>query len=210
MRESYEQFDKPYRRGLVLGLSLAELFLILIFLLLLASVGVSTTLNEEKEDLEERFNELTDNLNVIYKNVGNEITVEDFLHLVKDAEEKEKLQEENETLRDELSAVDKTIASMKEELKGSYKLQEEKRVLREKFEEVTGALESLSMERGRNPPCWFIEIIREGEARQKDVKIFDVKISDTGFTVRRHDNKNLVFDKGNDVVPDLPVDSDES
>ena len=41
MAESYSNFDKPYRRGLVLGLSLAELFLILLFLLLLVSMGLT-------------------------------------------------------------------------------------------------------------------------------------------------------------------------
>ena len=40
MARSYKDFDRPYRRGLVLGLSLAELFLILLFLLLLASIGM--------------------------------------------------------------------------------------------------------------------------------------------------------------------------
>ena len=34
MVKSYENFDKPYRRGLILGLSLAELFLILLFSIL--------------------------------------------------------------------------------------------------------------------------------------------------------------------------------
>ena len=41
MSNSYEPFDRSYRRGLVLGLSLAEIFLILIFLLLLASIGIA-------------------------------------------------------------------------------------------------------------------------------------------------------------------------
>ena len=40
MARSYQDFDRPYRRGLVLGLSLAELFLILLFLLLIASIGM--------------------------------------------------------------------------------------------------------------------------------------------------------------------------
>ena len=48
MAKSYENFDKPYRRGLILGLSLAELFLILLFLLLLVSMGISSALEEEK------------------------------------------------------------------------------------------------------------------------------------------------------------------
>ena len=47
MAQSFENFDKPYRRGLVLGLSLAEVFLILLFLLLLASIGLTSALQED-------------------------------------------------------------------------------------------------------------------------------------------------------------------
>ena len=49
MASSYQDFDRPYRRGVVLGLSLAELFLILLFLLLISTVGFFTFMEEEKE-----------------------------------------------------------------------------------------------------------------------------------------------------------------
>lgn len=45
---SFADFDRSYRRGLVLGLSLAELFLILVFLLLLATIGYWATVQEER------------------------------------------------------------------------------------------------------------------------------------------------------------------
>ena len=48
MTKSYENFDRPYRRGLVLGLSSAELFLIL-FLLLLIAVFVVQDGNQAKK-----------------------------------------------------------------------------------------------------------------------------------------------------------------
>ena len=44
---SFVDYDRPYRRGLVLGLSLAELFLILLFLLLLATIGYWAIVQEE-------------------------------------------------------------------------------------------------------------------------------------------------------------------
>lgn len=49
---SFADFDRPYRRGLVLGLSLAELFIILVFLLLLATIGYSVIVEEELDRLE--------------------------------------------------------------------------------------------------------------------------------------------------------------
>ncbi len=48
---SLTDFDRPYRRGVVLGLSLAELFLILLFLLLLATIGYSAIVGEEVDRL---------------------------------------------------------------------------------------------------------------------------------------------------------------
>ncbi len=48
---SFTDFDRPYRRGVVLGLSLAELFLILLFLLLLATIGYSAIVEEEVDQL---------------------------------------------------------------------------------------------------------------------------------------------------------------
>ena len=60
MVKSYENFDKPYRRGLILGLSLAELFLILLFLLLLASMGISSALEEEKKQTKQKTKEVVE------------------------------------------------------------------------------------------------------------------------------------------------------
>ena len=53
MSKSFTEFDRPYRRGLVLGLSLAELFLILLFLLLLAAIGMAQNERENNEKLVE-------------------------------------------------------------------------------------------------------------------------------------------------------------
>ncbi len=51
-RPSFTDFDRPYRRGVVLGLSLAELFIILVFLLLLTMLGYVASREQELEDYE--------------------------------------------------------------------------------------------------------------------------------------------------------------
>lgn len=107
MARSYENFDKPYRRGLVLGLSLAELFLILLFLLLLIATG----LNQIKE---EKINELTDQLDALYEAYGSKITLEDFTKLVQSAGERQRLINENETLRDDLADAKQKLKEAKE------------------------------------------------------------------------------------------------
>ena len=79
MSQSFENFDKPYRRGLVLGLSLAEVFLILLFLLLLASIGFTSSLEAEKQELQVQKQELQDSLDAFRKVIGNNITIEEFI-----------------------------------------------------------------------------------------------------------------------------------
>ena len=69
--------DKNYRRGLVLGLSLAELFIILLFLLLLATVGFVSMLEEKQRLQQEEINILKSELqgpsnqNYLFQIVGN-------------------------------------------------------------------------------------------------------------------------------------------
>ena len=100
---SFADFDRPYRRGLVLGLSLAELFLILLFLLLLAAVGYSAIVEEEMDEDREKNNQLSqekavadaravaaedardtlvDKLSQAEKALGNVIEREDPLNLI--------------------------------------------------------------------------------------------------------------------------------
>ena len=66
--------DRAYRRGLVLGLSLAELFMILLFLVLMASVGVISYLNEKSL----REKELATQLRELQEQFGSNILPEDF------------------------------------------------------------------------------------------------------------------------------------
>lgn len=105
MAKSYESFDRPYRRGLVLGLSLAELFLILLFLLLLIATGISETNKKDKIEL----NELRDQLQAIYEKVGNDIKIEDFRKLAESAAEVLRLNTVVETLKDELSGLEQKL-----------------------------------------------------------------------------------------------------
>ena len=48
-KSEFPDLDKSYRRGLILGLSLAEVFLLLVFLLLLVAVGYAGLVKEEKK-----------------------------------------------------------------------------------------------------------------------------------------------------------------
>ena len=119
--DSYGHFDKPYRRGLILGLSLAELFLILIFLLLLVAISIVQFLEEEKEEIKEEFQ---DQLVFFREQVGDEITIEEFGELVEKTKqhqdalnENEILNQKNEQIRDELQQKDAKLEKAEVEIK---------------------------------------------------------------------------------------------
>ena len=117
MTQSYENFDKPYRRGLVLGLSLAEVFLILLFLLLLAAIGLTSSLQEELTETEIQRQELEDSLVAFRDVIGNKITLEDFTRLQKNAAAQQKLERENITLRDELAEAKNELEEISDVVK---------------------------------------------------------------------------------------------
>jgi hypothetical protein len=111
MARSYQDFDRPYRRGLVLGLSLAELFLILLFLLLLASIGIIEEVKKENDrykELYEKSTKVDASLIIdIEKKFGQKLEEIDFNELIKATEKIEQLEKENEILKTELIPLEK-------------------------------------------------------------------------------------------------------
>ena len=249
MSQSFENFDKPYRRGLVLGLSLAEVFLILLFLLLLASIGLTSSLQEELVETKEKNVELQDSLTAFRDVIGNKITLEEFTRLQKNAAARQRLVRENNELSDRLVEVENELAQVNEVaqileennikpedlesiIEGKETLADalaKKDALDKKLDEALKENENLEKElvnaeikaelaesqladekdevekiakildsikdKGRSPPCWFrlVSDTKSGPntKRQKDVKIFDVKIEDDGFTVIKHNNAKI-------------------
>lgn len=265
MAQSFENFDKPYRRGLVLGLSLAEVFLILLFLLLLASIGLTSALQEDLVQKQEENQELRDSLMAFKEVIGGKITIEEFTRLQKDAAAKQKLIRENEELTDQLAQATEKLEEVEEVIKtleenniqpkdlakiisGKDTLARalsEKEKVEKKLEQVEKQKAELAQklmiaeaqkelaesqlnetkdlliktaktldsikDKGRNPPCWF-RLVSDaksgpGKKRQKDVKLFDIKIEDNGFYVIKHNNDNTPrpIDFGNqEQLPPYP------
>lgn len=88
--------DRGYRRGLVLGLSLAELFIILVFLLLLASLGFMSLKEKINQQQKAQIEDLTTQLSA-YKEViqGNNIDLDKIDVLVRQAAQAQSLIEKN-------------------------------------------------------------------------------------------------------------------
>ena len=208
MSQSFENFDKPYRRGLVLGLSLAEVFLILIFLLLLASIGIVDTFKKEIKEAKIEKQELQDSLDALRKVIGRNITTEEFTRLQKDAAARQRLIRENKELSDRLAETESQLDQANEwieslerisikpddlkELRAKQKSLEKELENKEKEVAKIAKILDSTKDKGRSPPCWFrlVPDTKSGanNKRQKDVKIFDVKIEDDGLYVIKHDN----------------------
>lgn len=163
MTKSYQEFDRPYRRGLVLGLSLAELFLILLFLVLLASLGVQASLQQRLERGKHDSGELLDQL-VAAVEPGTPIEPEEALRLLKEE-------------ADEARAAKSKVEELQDQL------QEE----REAKEDAVARLERAYAEKGQTNPCWYVVVAdadKPDGKREKYVSIFEVRVEDEGFFVR--------------------------
>ena len=203
------EMEEGYRRGTVLGLTIAEIFVLLVFLMLLALLGVNRYWNEsvepwkdimekrKPEEVEEALkqpNELQDEIEQLNK---------DIEELEK---EKERLQERIRTLVDREGTVGK-------------RLDETKRLLAERetaLEEAERAIEALTLEnlrlkdiddelrkenvalgdkirvfgKGITPPCWYQRVeetnpITKADWRERPYYLFDVVIREDHMEVER-------------------------
>lgn len=108
--------DRGYRRGLVLGLSLAELFIILVFLLLLATIGFLSEMEKIKKKQMTEINKLTTTL-TRYQQVlkDNNVNLEEFDTLVRKAAEADKLIQENTNQKKLLTALQPIIDAINDD-----------------------------------------------------------------------------------------------
>ena len=181
-----------YRQGTVLGLTVAEVFILLTFLLLIALLG----LIQEDEPLAD-------------SDTGNAPRVwvrpEEIETLVSSAEQARKAQEEAEQARitaererdqahEEAEEARKAAAEAKQaritaerERDQAREKAEEARKAEEEAEQARAAVErerdqarsnlALVRRKGKNPPCWYqIVSAGEGKTREKPYYVFNVAI----------------------------------
>lgn len=205
--KSYHQFDRPYRRGLVLGLSLAELFLILLFLLLLISFGISSSLKEQVSDLEQQKKALVDGLKAVKDAVGSDITDANLEDLVKDLGKASETKKLNDKLKDDLRVKEDQVHNLTKENKElqneiqdlqnkSNELNETLSASQEQLATTERMLDNIKKKPGDVPPCWLVEVPSSEGLRAKHLKIYNIKIKDLTMTVRLHpfpypDNANF-------------------
>ena len=184
--------NAAYRRGTVLGLTVAEIFILLLFLLLLAFL----TWEVERERTVTELAEARQTLQAIdqidrWKEVVTEFeTPEEVLTLKRQKERAERdaemHQQQAETLREMLEgesgkeAIDKAQEAERQAV--AQKEEAEQRAA-----EATEALRVLRV-KGENPPCWYEIVDAEGGGtREKAHYTLNLAIFDEGIVMLPHE-----------------------
>ena len=199
--------DSKYRRGAILGLTVAEIFILLLFLLMLVFLVLSQEqtfqIARQEQDLQEleTFREtweeslagietpeeimaLTRWRDSVAGSRGNESR--QLLEQLAEAERERKTVEsrrqraveENERLLEESVRQQEVIEEQQQYLE---ELQQQNEQLHEIAEE-----QRILREKGQNPPCWY-EVVpaANGGTREKAFYLFDLAVFDEYMVVRR-------------------------
>lgn len=154
-----ETSDAGYRRGSVLGLTLAEVFILLLFLLLLALLVSMRDWRKREEELERQLEALAP-----WQAIHKEFETPDEVLTLR--QRKGELEDEVDRLHDLVQADDPT--------KRALDALERERQAREEVER------QLNLRRkGENPPCWYETVHkRKGGTREKPHYAFNIAVFD--------------------------------
>ena len=199
--------NAKYRRGTVLGLTVAEIFILLLFLLMLVFLVLWQDWQIGSEEQREQIGQLQQQLQLLQE-AGIE-TPDEIRTLVALNDYVEKLQERTDQSvgsdePDLLAVFDEAERARREAVEETERLREHleqelqarqeaedkgsesERDLREAEERIS-ELEYI-LTKGVNPPCWF-EIVEDenavGGRRERGLYAFDIGVFDDHMVIRR-------------------------
>lgn len=158
--------DNEYRRGAVLGLTVAEIFILLLFLLLLVFLGLERNLARQSAELRVQLKETQERLAPLREwepvikefEAPEEIaTLRRQIQDLREIVEGDSAHQEVARLTNELRQTEDTL---REEKQRADDLKEELRVLRTK---------------GHNPPCWY-ESIPDGKGGEREKPHYSLSV----------------------------------
>ena len=170
--------DAAYRRGTVLGLTVAEVFVLLLFLLMLAFLGLVQS-PDEAVRLEAEYRKTAEALD----------QTQEVLTTVRDRYEPWEEVIREFKAPDEIVTLQRAKAAAEREAARARRVAE---VARAQAEEALGA-EAVAkrelrvmQEKGQNPPCWYQRVPdgRDG-LREKPYYTFDVAVFERHMVLRR-------------------------
>lgn len=195
--------DSEYRRGTVLGLTIAEIFILLIFLLLLALLGLANHWQEKaKESSDERDQILYEWRDILESHTPDEIKtltskapkLEQQVEMLRTDRkvmrtDLEKLRDENTALHEEKEALEEEREMLKEQAEASEKAAESAEAARQAAEQKHQQArrnEEDGEVLGQDSPCWYTVVQGQDGKREKAVFIFDVRMRDRTVLVQKH------------------------
>lgn len=181
--------DEGYRRGTVLGLTIAEVFVLLVFLMLLALMGLNRHYLEDT--VQTRSGEKDKWEQIVRENTADEVRTA-LLHPDELEEEVGRLQRQIASLQEARDRLQRRVRILQDRegttgealddtLDLVKKLKDENEELTAKVGDLTA--ENRWMTKGTNPPCWY-QVIEETDpttdatVREKAYYLFDVAIRD--------------------------------
>ena len=186
--------DSEYRRGTVLGLTVAEVFILLLFLLMLAFLALAqewqteadrpvTEPEKELGRVKEKLNEAESTLDgvqrVVQKYDGSMPTPDEIVTLEADKDEPSRISEDRrqdetdrlpENVRKLPERVEHIIRKALEEAKQAADRAKRAKASENQAKQATKRIEreiNVLREKGHNPPCWY-ERVPDGRGSKRE------------------------------------------
>ena len=196
------EMEEGYRRGTVLGLTIAEIFILLVFLMLLALLGVNRYWGDKFDPWKEIMAKVTPEEVEVALSHPDELRGK----IKRLKVQIEKLEKEKERLQERIRILENREGETGKRLDEANKtLQEAKRAMAEfeqalagahrKNNKMQGEIDSLGNKiriigKGITPPCWYQLIeetnsITKANRREKPYYLFDIAIRQDHMEVQR-------------------------
>ena len=181
--------DTAYRRGAALGLTVAEIFMLLVFLLLMIFLGLGQQWYEwrgimKDNDPDEIRTLVNQAQNPQWRELQEAVssrTDEEIETLVNNFSEWDDIMKTHTP--NEIKALFRSVEKDAGAQEIMQALREDNRRLQEENQQAKRNLQI--HEKGKNPPCWYeIKDRREGGQREKAHYLFDIEVYDDAMVVR--------------------------
>lgn len=189
--------DAEYRRGSVLGLTVAEIFILLLFLLLLVYLALNENWVTREDTHDEELDQLRQQLTVkdeklrewqgVIEEFQTPQEVQTLVSKMTEANQREeKYRQQIEVFQDTLnksnSEVHKEVITLRVH---NSNLQQEAEAAQQNYEQIKEELR-IVREKGNNPPCWYKTVPAErGGMRERPYYTFRIAVFDDAIIVRQ-------------------------
>ncbi len=208
--QSAKLTQSEYRRGTILGLTVAEIFILLLFLLMLVFLVLSQEQIQRQEQQEQEMGQLRVFRDTWEESLAGIGTPEEIValkrwhdsvvenpqlneteglldQLVETVQERDEAEAERSMLKKENERLQAVSESQQNELEEQ---QAELDGLYDQNDELLTEAENqrILREKGHNPPCWYeIVPIADGGTREKAFYLFNIAVFDEHMIIRRRD-----------------------